>query len=125
MSQLFGSNSPSFYSRYNELLLSSSSSSSSSLSSSSLTSDGYRIRKVIYNLYHILNHYVLFGGSGYLNQANSMIDTILKAWNTNINKYNQYRLNNQEESKGSINALDEVDNTQGYWSIVYFLRFSI
>lgn len=66
MTQLFGSNSPSFYNRYNEL------------SSSSTSSDGYRIRKVIYNLYHVLNHYVLFGG-GYLNQANSMIDTILKA----------------------------------------------
>ena len=66
MTQLFGSNSQSFYNRYNEL------------SSSSTSSDGYQIRKVIYNLYHILNHYVLFGG-GYLNQANSMIDTILKA----------------------------------------------
>ena len=75
MTELFGSNSPSFYNRYNELL---SSSSSSILSSSSSSSDGYRIRKVIYNLYHVLNHYVLFGG-GYLNQANSMIDTILKA----------------------------------------------
>ena len=72
MTELFGSNSPSFYSRYDELLSSSSSSSTSS------SSDGYRIRKVIYNLYHILNHYVLFGG-GYLNQANSMIDIILKA----------------------------------------------
>ena len=67
MTQLFGSNSQSFYNRYNELS-----------SSSSKSSDGYQIRKVIYNLYHILNHYVLFGG-GYLNQANSMIDTILKA----------------------------------------------
>ena len=70
MTQLFGSNSPSFYSKYNELT------SKSSLSSQS--SDGYQLRKVIYNLYHILNHYVLFGG-GYLNQANAMIETILKA----------------------------------------------
>ena len=33
-------------------------------------------RKVIYNLYHVLNHYVLFGG-GYLSQAQSMMGTIL------------------------------------------------
>lgn len=32
--------------------------------------------KVIYNLYHVLNHYVLFGG-GYLAQAQSMMGTIL------------------------------------------------
>ena len=39
--------------------------------------EGFEKRKIIYNLYHILNHYVLFGG-GYLNEANSMIATILK-----------------------------------------------
>ena len=33
-------------------------------------------RKVIYNLYHVLNHYVLFGG-GYLSQAQSMMGQIL------------------------------------------------
>ncbi len=37
---------------------------------------GYQQRKVIYNLYHVLNHYNLFGGS-YLNQANSSIAKIL------------------------------------------------
>ncbi len=37
---------------------------------------GYQQRKVIYNLYHVLNHYHLFGGS-YLNQANSSIAKIL------------------------------------------------
>jgi fructosamine-3-kinase len=37
---------------------------------------GYQQRKVIYNLYHILNHYNLFGGS-YQSQANSMITKIL------------------------------------------------
>jgi len=37
---------------------------------------GFEQRKVIYNLYHILNHFVLFGG-GYLSQANSMIHKIL------------------------------------------------
>jgi fructosamine-3-kinase len=37
---------------------------------------GYSIRKVLYNLYHILNHLNLFG-SGYLGQASSMIDRLL------------------------------------------------
>ena len=37
---------------------------------------GYSVRKVFYNLYHILNHLNLFG-AGYLGQAESMIDRIL------------------------------------------------
>jgi fructosamine-3-kinase len=37
---------------------------------------GYPLRKVLYNLYHILNHFNLFGG-GYLSQAQSMIDRLL------------------------------------------------
>jgi fructosamine-3-kinase len=37
---------------------------------------GYSTRKVLYNLYHILNHLNLFG-SGYLGQASSMIDRLL------------------------------------------------
>lgn len=37
---------------------------------------GYQQRKVLYNLYHILNHANLFGTS-YLGQAESMMDTIL------------------------------------------------
>ncbi len=37
---------------------------------------GYKHRKVLYNLYHILNHVNLFGG-GYGAQANRMIDQIL------------------------------------------------
>lgn len=37
---------------------------------------GYGTRKVLYNLYHILNHYNLFGG-GYGAQAESMIDRLL------------------------------------------------
>jgi fructosamine-3-kinase len=37
---------------------------------------GYSTRKVLYNLYHILNHLNLFGG-GYLGQASSMIDRLL------------------------------------------------
>lgn len=39
---------------------------------------GYRIRKTLYNLYHVLNHYNLFGG-GYGHQADSMIRTLLRA----------------------------------------------
>jgi fructosamine-3-kinase len=38
---------------------------------------GYSQRKVVYNLYHILNHYNLFGGSYYI-QAERSIDSILK-----------------------------------------------
>lgn len=37
---------------------------------------GYKVRKTLYNLYHILNHFNLFGGS-YRNQAESMIDQLL------------------------------------------------
>jgi protein-ribulosamine 3-kinase len=37
---------------------------------------GYPVRKIFYNLYHILNHLNLFG-SGYLGQAESMIDKLL------------------------------------------------
>jgi len=39
---------------------------------------GYETRKVLYNLYHILNHYNLFGG-GYAAQAQGMIDRLLAA----------------------------------------------
>ena len=39
---------------------------------------GYETRKVLYNLYHILNHYNLFGG-GYAEQAQGMIDRLLAA----------------------------------------------
>ena len=38
--------------------------------------DGYQQRKILYNLYHILNHFNLFGG-GYGSQANRMIDQLL------------------------------------------------
>lgn len=37
---------------------------------------GYRVRKTLYNLYHILNHLNLFGG-GYLGQAESMTQQLL------------------------------------------------
>jgi fructosamine-3-kinase len=38
---------------------------------------GYERRKTLYNLYHILNHFNLFG-SGYESQANSMIASLLR-----------------------------------------------
>jgi len=62
MSRLFGSLPSSFYGAYNEEW--------------SLP-PGFQQRQTIYNLYHILNHYVLFGG-GYQWQAESMISQILK-----------------------------------------------
>jgi fructosamine-3-kinase len=37
---------------------------------------GYGTRKVLYNLYHILNHLNLFG-TGYLGQAESMLGRLL------------------------------------------------
>jgi fructosamine-3-kinase len=37
---------------------------------------GYRQRKTLYNLYHILNHFNLFGG-GYGSQAERMLDSLL------------------------------------------------
>lgn len=37
---------------------------------------GYRVRKTLYNLYHVLNHLNLFG-TGYLDQARGMIDRLL------------------------------------------------
>lgn len=37
---------------------------------------GYRVRKTLYNLYHILNHLNLFGG-GYLGQAEAMTNQLL------------------------------------------------
>ena len=38
--------------------------------------EGYRTRKTLYNLYHIINHLNLFGG-GYLVQAENMISRLL------------------------------------------------
>lgn len=39
-------------------------------------STGYETRKILYNLYHVLNHLNLFGG-GYLRQAETMVDRLL------------------------------------------------
>jgi fructosamine-3-kinase len=37
---------------------------------------GYRVRKRLYNLYHVLNHLNLFGG-GYRSQAESLVAELL------------------------------------------------
>ncbi|GKS69253.1 fructosamine-3-kinase [Nitrosomonas sp. PY1] len=61
MTELFGGFSPAFYSAYqNDYPLDS----------------GYNMRKIIYNLYHILNHLNLFGNS-YRPQAEHMMATLL------------------------------------------------
>ena len=61
MSELFGGFSSRFYRAYAE---------------SYPPDQGYRIRKKLYNLYHILNHLNLFG-RGYLAQAHSLLDALL------------------------------------------------
>lgn len=61
MTELFGGFSADFYAAYNEAWP---------------LDGGYRQRKTFYNLYHILNHYHLFGG-GYGSQAEDMIDRLL------------------------------------------------
>ena len=38
--------------------------------------DGYRLRRNLYNLYHMLNHLNLFGG-GYLSRCENMIDSLM------------------------------------------------
>jgi fructosamine-3-kinase len=62
MTELFGGFPSDFYQGYNEVF--------------PLDAD-YEQRKTLYNLYHILNHFNLFGG-GYGSQANRMIDQILR-----------------------------------------------
>jgi fructosamine-3-kinase len=61
MTELFGGFPRAFYGGYESV--------------SPLTA-GYERRKVVYNLYHLLNHYNLFGGS-YEHQANGAIEGIL------------------------------------------------
>jgi fructosamine-3-kinase len=61
MTELFGGFPAVFYEGYQEVLS---------------LDEGYEQRKIIYNLYHILNHFNLFGGS-YASQANQMIKKIL------------------------------------------------
>lgn len=61
MTELFGGFPTAFYRGYNEEWP---------------LDGGYKQRKTLYNLYHILNHFNLFGG-GYGSQANRMIEQIL------------------------------------------------
>lgn len=61
MTELFGGFSPRFYQAYRDAFP---------------LDPGYRARKTFYNLYHVLNHFNLFGG-GYGPQAEQMIDSLL------------------------------------------------
>lgn len=61
MTELFGGFGNEFYAAYN---------------ASWPLDAGYSTRKLLYNLYHILNHYNLFGG-GYAAQADGMLDRLL------------------------------------------------
>lgn len=61
MTELFGRFPAEFYSGYHQVYP---------------LAAGYPQRKVLYNLYHILNHFNLFGG-GYAAQANSMMTQLL------------------------------------------------
>lgn len=61
MTELFGGFGPDFYAAYQ--------------AEYSLDA-GYKTRKTLYNLYHILNHLNLFGG-GYKHQAENMMDLLL------------------------------------------------
>lgn len=63
MTELFGGFPSAFYSAYNETWP---------------LDDGYQQRKHLYNLYHILNHYNMFGG-GYGSQAERMLDQLLNS----------------------------------------------
>jgi len=61
MTELFGGFPAAFYDAYTEIWP---------------LDDGYKQRKTLYNLYHILNHANLFGG-GYVAQAETMMDSLL------------------------------------------------
>lgn len=61
MTELFGGFSSRFYQAYQETWP---------------LDPGYKVRKTLYNLYHVLNHFNLFGG-GYGSQAERMIDSLL------------------------------------------------
>lgn len=61
MTELFGGFPAAFYRGYNQVFP---------------LDEGYQKRKTLYNLYHILNHFNLFGG-GYGSQANRMLQQIL------------------------------------------------
>jgi protein-ribulosamine 3-kinase len=61
MTRLFGGFSPDFYSAYEAIWP---------------LDNGWRQRTALYNLYHVLNHYHLFGG-GYLDQAGQLVEKLL------------------------------------------------
>ena len=61
MTELFGGFSQRFYAAYNEAWP---------------LDSGYAVRKTFYNLYHILNHFNMFGG-GYAGQAERMTEQLL------------------------------------------------
>jgi fructosamine-3-kinase len=61
MTELFGGFATAFYSAYR---------------SAWPLEEGYAVRKILYNLYHVLNHFNLFGG-GYLSQAQRMLERLL------------------------------------------------
>jgi fructosamine-3-kinase len=63
MTELFGGFPESFYEGYREVRP---------------IADGYRLRRVLYNLYHVLNHLNLFG-AGYRAQAERMMERLLEA----------------------------------------------
>lgn len=65
MTELFGGYGGEFYAAYNQ---------------SWPLDEGYAVRKNLYNSYHILNHYNLFGG-GYGSQAESMLARLLSEVN--------------------------------------------
>ena len=63
MTELFGGFPASFYEGYRE---------------SRPIDEGYPLRRVLYNLYHVLNHLNLFG-EGYRAQAEGMMEQLLGA----------------------------------------------
>ncbi len=63
MTELFGGFSGRFYGAYRETWP---------------LDPGYAVRRDLYNLYHVLNHFNLFGG-GYAGQAQAMLDGLLAA----------------------------------------------
>lgn len=63
MTEVFGGFSSAFYQGYNEVWP---------------LDPGYERRKTLYNLYHIINHFNLFGGS-YESQANGMIQRLVSS----------------------------------------------
>jgi len=62
MTELFGGFGRDFYAAYNDVWQ---------------LDSGYPVRKQLYNLYHVLNHAGMFGGS-YVSQAETMMQYLLR-----------------------------------------------